>query len=82
MMLFYIWHHKPQAILCCISPANVRRKLLGIISQDPSVSNSNQLYVDSVGFLYLFDVYSIVSSKLVGNFLEVLNFNQLFCKIN
>ena len=31
-----------------------------------------------VGFLYLFEVYSIDSSKMMGNFLEFfLNFNQL-----
>ena len=53
-----------------------------MINQDPSVSNSNQLYVDIVNFFNLFKVYSIDFFKMMGNFLEALNFNQLFLNLN
>ena len=58
-------------------------EILGIIGQDPSVSKSNQLHVDIFRFFfYLSQVYSIDSSRMMGNFPEVLNFNQLFLKLN
>ena len=59
-------------------------KFLGIITGwDPSV-----LQVQPVTcwhppvFLYKIGIYSIDSSKMIGNFLAVLNFNQLFFKLN
>ena len=33
-------------------------------------------------FVYSFEVYSIDSSKMIGNSLEVSNFNRLFLKLN
>jgi hypothetical protein len=54
-------------------------KLLGIVNQDPSDSKSNRLDVDIFQFCFhSFEVYSIDSSKMMGNFVEVSNFNQLF----
>ena len=41
--------------------------------QNPNVSKSNQLQVG---------VYSINSSKMMGNSPEVLNLNELFLKLN
>ena len=58
-------------------------EIFGIIGQDPSVSKSNQLHVDIFRFFfYLSQVYSIDSSRMMGNFPEVLNFNRLFLKLN
>ena len=36
----------------------------------------------SSGLLYLFEIYSIDSSKMIGNSYEVSNFNRLFLKLN
>ena len=33
-------------------------------------------------FWYEFEVYSIYSSKKIGSFVEVLNFNRVFIKLN
>ena len=53
-------------------------RILGIIGRDPSVSKSNQLRVDILQFFpYQIGMYSIDSSKTVGKFPEVLNFNRL-----
>jgi hypothetical protein len=58
-------------------------RLLGIISWDPSVCKSNRLHVDILRFIYInIEVCSINSSKVIGNSPEVLNFNQLFLKLN
>ena len=49
--------------------------------QDPSDSKSSQLHIRHLmAFLYSFEVYSIDSSKMIGNSYEVSNFNQLFLK--
>ena len=59
------------------------RKFLGIVGQDPSDSKSNQLHVDIFWFCFnSFEVYSIDSSKMIGNSLEISNFNLLFLKLN
>ena len=58
------------------------RKFLGIIGEDPSDSKSNRIHVDIFQFLLdSFEVYSIDSSKMIGNFPKVLNFNWLFLKL-
>jgi hypothetical protein len=54
-----------------------------MISRDPSVSKSNWLHVEIFQFiLYEFGVCSINSSKMMGTFPEVLNFDWLFLKLN
>ena len=67
------------------TPIQWSGKFLGtIIGWDPSVCKSKRLHVDidpSV-FLYWFEVYSINSSKVIGNSPEVLNLNRLFLKLN
>ena len=58
-------------------------KFLGIVGQDPSVSESNRLHVDIFRFFFhSVEVYSIDSSKMIGNSPEVFNFNRLFLKLN
>jgi hypothetical protein len=60
-------------------------KFSGIVGQDPSDSKSNQLHVDIIFrfCFHSFEVYfSTDSSKMIGNPPEVLNFNQLFLKLN
>ena len=56
---------------------------LGIVSQDPSDSESNQLHVDIVWFCFhSFEVYpSLDSSKMIGNPPEVSNSNCFFLKL-
>ena len=55
----------------------------GIVGQDPSNSKSNWLHVRHLlVLLYSFEVYSIYSSKMIGNSLEVSNYNRLFLKLN
>ena len=55
-------------------------RFLSIIGWDPSVGKSNQLHVDILQFfLYTVGVYSINSSKMIGNFPTVLNFNWFIC---
>ena len=54
-----------------------------VVGQDPSDSKSNRLHVEILRFCFhTFDVFSIESSKMIGKFPEVLNFNQLFLKLN
>ena len=51
---------------------------LGIIGQDPSVSKCDRLHIDIFRFSFTdLKVYSVDSSKLIGNFPEVLNLNGL-----
>ena len=61
-------------------------KFLGIVGQDPSDFKSNRLHVDifRFGFHSFEKVYSSIdSSKMVGNSLEVSNFNRcLFLQLN
>ena len=66
----------------CLDRSNrdpVPWKFLGIyiVGQDPSDSKSNRNYVDIIFpvFLHSFEVYSIDSSKMIGKFPEVSNFN-------
>jgi hypothetical protein len=67
-------------------PAVCPGKLLGTIGRDPSVSKCNWLHVEIFWlFLYkleVFEVYCFNSSKMMGNFPKVLNFNQLFLKLS
>ena len=56
---------------------------LGIVGQDPSDFKSNRLHVDIFRFFFpSFEVYSIDSSKTMGKFLEVLDFNRLILILN
>ena len=56
-------------------PGKFLRIIVG--GQDPSDSKSNRLHVDVVRFcFYSMEVYSIDSSKMVGNSPEVSNFNR------
>ena len=60
-------------------------KFLGIVCQDPSDSKSSWLHVDIIRFCFhLLKVYSSIdSSKMIGKFVEVSNFNRLlFLKLN
>ena len=51
--------------------------------QDPSVSKSNRLHVDIFRFFFINLRYILInSSKMIGKFPEVLNFNRLFLKLN
>ena len=53
------------------------------VGQDPGDSKSNRLHVDIFRFCFhSFEVYSIDSSKMIGNSPEVSNFNRLFLKLN
>ena len=76
------WHGGCQRLkiqLC----ESVPGKFLGIVRQDPSDSESNRLHVDIFQFCSLsFEVYSIDSSKMIGKFPEVSNFNRLNLKLN
>jgi hypothetical protein len=54
-----------------------------IVGQDPCDSKSSPLHVDIFRFsFHSFEAYSRDSSKMMGNFREVLNFNRLFLKLN
>ena len=54
-------------------------KFLGMVGQDPSDSKSSRLDIDIFRFCFhSFEVYSIESSKLMGNFFEALNSNWFF----
>ena len=56
---------------------------LGIVDKDPSDSKSNRLHVDIFRFCFhSFEVYSIDSSKMIGNSPEVSNFNRLLLFLN
>ena len=57
-------------------------RFLGIIGWGPSVCKSNWLHVNILQFFfYESGVYSIDSTKMVGNFPGILNFNRLFLKL-
>ena len=61
--------------------------ILGIIGQTPSIyiymSKSVRWHVDIFQvFLHWFEVYSIDSSRMIGNPLEISKFNQLNVKLN
>ena len=68
---------------------------MGIIGRDPSVSNkSNRLHVDVFPFFCLlvfffwvknenqFEVYSVNSSKMIGNAGRILNSSLMFLTLN
>ena len=60
-------------------------EILGISTGwDPSVCKSNWLHVDILRFFFikLGYILYIDSSKLIGNFLAVFNFNRLYLKLN
>ena len=57
-------------------------RFLHIIGQSPSVSKSNQLHAAIFQLKDIFEVYSMDSFKMMGNFFKVLHFNQLFLKLN
>lgn len=50
-------------------------RFLGVVGQKPSVSKTNRLHIccDLLVFIYYFEVYSIDSTKMWGNFPEVFN---------
>ena len=52
-------------------------KFLGIIDQDPSVSNSNRLHAMIFWFVFINLRYILESYRMIGKFHEVLNFNCL-----
>jgi hypothetical protein len=61
----------------------VSGEIFGITSQDPSVAKSSRLHVDIFRFSFIkIGVNAINSSKMIGNFPAVLNFNRLFLKLN
>ena len=62
-------------ILVLISCSRCPGRFLCIIGQHPSVSKSNRLPVMTFQFcFYYFEVRSLDSSKMMGNFPELLNF--------
>ena len=55
----------------------------GDFGGDPSVSKSNRLHVDILRFFFIKLGYVFIdSSKMIGNFPAVLNFDWLFLKVN
>ena len=65
----------------------IAREVFGAytVGRDPCDSKSNRLHVDIFQFwcIHSFEVYSIIdSSKMIGKYSEVLNFNRLFLKLN
>ena len=53
--------------------------ILDIVGQDPSVSKSNRLTFYIFRFIFInFEVFSIDSSRKIGIYLKLLNFNQSF----
>ena len=57
-------------------------KFLGIGGQDPSDSKFYRLHVDIFRLCFhSFEGCSIDSSKMIGKFPEVLNFNRLFLEL-
>ncbi len=58
-------------------------RILDMISQDPSVSKSQQLTVDFYEFSFkCVELYFIDLSKMIGDVHEVLSLNRLFPKLN
>ena len=58
-------------------------RFLGMTGCDPSVCKSNRWHVDMLRFSFTKLRYILWnSSKMIGNFPAVLNFNQLFLKLN
>ena len=66
------------------SPKQCPGRLLYIVGQNPNVSKSSRLEVIIFQFLNLLiqGIFYICPAKLIGEFLEVVNFNQLFLKLN
>ena len=76
------WHDGCQIVKIQLCEA-VPGKFFGIVRQGPSDSESNRLHVDIFRFCsQSFEVYSIDSSKMIGIFPEVSNFNRLNLKLN
>ena len=61
--------------------ATMTGEIFGHNGWDPSICKSNRLHVDILRFSFMELVY-ILSSKIIGNFHVVLNFNWLFLKLN
>ena len=58
-------------------------RFLGITGWNASIYKSNWLLVHILRLSFIkFGVYSIDSSKMIGNFPVVVNFNRLFLKLN
>ena len=58
-------------------------RFLGITGRDPSVCKSNRLHCSHPPvFLYKNGVCSINSSRMIGKFPAVLNFNRLFLRLD
>jgi hypothetical protein len=58
------------------------RLILGVLICDPSVSKSNQLHVDVFWFWFLFSLHWLYIFSSLSNFDGILNFDQLFLKLN
>jgi hypothetical protein len=57
--------------------------VMDIIGGDHSISKSNRSQVGIFRYIFMeFEVYFIDTSKTIGNYLEILNFNRLFPKLN
>ena len=78
----HVWRALKTSILEYWEGA-VPGKFLGIVSQDISDSKSNRLHVDIFRFCFhSIGIYSADSSRMLGNSLEVSNFNWFFFKLN
>ena len=60
-------------------------EIFGISGWDPSVCKSNRSHVDNLRFSFInlvFLYYSMNSSKMIGEFPAISNFNRLFLTLN
>ena len=60
---------------------SVRGVFLGLIGEDPSVSKSIPLHA-SDSLLSIQGIFHTDSSKMIGTFPKLVNFNWLFLKLN
>ena len=75
--------HVSGFIATSITPEQCPGRFLDIIGGDPSVSKSNRSHVDNFQFFFIkWGCFPINSSKLMGDFTEVLNFNWLSLKLH
>ena len=65
------------------SPKQWSGRFLGITGWDLGVCKSNRLHVHILWFSFIkIGIYSMISSRMIGNFPTILNFNWLFLKLN